>query len=330
MSQSKLKLFTAFIFLLITTIVGTIGLTYFENWSFFNALWVTLVSLTTTGYGDLLPSTLGGRIFLLFILISGIGTVAYSLGTITNLLIEGTIFKLIENNTIPRAIGNLKNHIIVCGAGRVGSNVAAILKNENTPYLLIDINKETVSHMKKDHLIMFGDATKDDILMTAGITRAQGIVCALPEDAQNLFITLSARHTNPKLKIVARAEEPETVNKLYRAGADKVITPAQLGGFRLAMAMLKPETVDLVDTLFRFGQNEMQLEALHVTSSAQLAGHTIKEAFTGDLTLKVTILAIIRDTDILLNIRGEDVILAGDTLIIIGSKDDLKTIEAHI
>jgi len=329
LSESKLRILSAIIFLVTAIILGTLGLTYFENWSLFNALWVTLVSLTTTGYGDILPSTPGGRVFLLFILITGVGIVAYSLSAVTNLFVERTVSRLMEQNKMSKAISELNDHIIVCGAGRVGSSVARILKAENTPHILIDSDEKKVSEIEeKGHLVIEGDATQDEVLLKAGLEKAQGIVCALAEDAFNLFVTLTARDTNPSIKIVARAERPESIPKLRRAGADKIISPTQISGFQMAMAMLKPVSVDMVDTLFSIGDTQLQLEELLITDSSPLVDKEIKDVF-GQGDIKVTVIAIIRDDDIHMNIRGNDIILTGDTLVLIGPRKDLAKVEGE-
>lgn len=329
MSEAKLKLFSAVSALLGVTLLGTAGLAYFENWSIFNALWCTLVSLTTTGYGDFVPQTMGGRIFLLFILVSGVGVVAYSLGAMTSMLVENQISRIMERSKMQKAINHLNNHIIVCGAGRVGGNVAHVLKAEGAAHVLVDTDPDRIIEMEeKGHLVKLGDATQDEVLVDLGINRAKGIVCALAEDAFNLFITLTARDINPTIKIVARAERPESIQKLRRAGADKVIAPTQVGGFQLATAILKPTTVDLVENLFTASNLQFQLEEIIITETSPLANQHIKTAFA-DHPIQVTIIAVIRNNDVMMNVRGSDLILPGDTLIIVGSKNSLEEFEHY-
>lgn len=329
MSEARLKLFSSVMALVGVTIAGTLGLAYFENWSVFDALWCTLVSLTTTGYGDIVPHTLAGRLFLMLILCSGVGVVAYSLGAVTSMLLENQISRIMERNKMQKSINKLKNHIIVCGAGRVGSNVAHVLRAENVSHVLVDNDPERISEMEeKGHLVMLGDATQDEVLLDLGIMEARGIVCALAEDAFNLFIALTARDLNPGIKIVARAERPESIQKLRRAGADKVIAPTQVGGFQLATAILKPTTVDLVENLFTSSSFQFQLEELLITDNSPLANQAIKDAF-GRKKTNVTIIAIIRNDEVIMNIRGADIIQPGDMLILVGAKHDLEEIEIY-
>ncbi len=329
MSEARLKLFSAILALIAVTLCGTMGLAYFENWSVFDALWCTLVSLTTTGYGDIVPQTLGGRLFLMVILCSGVGVVAYCLGAVTTMLLENQITRIMERNKMQKAIQQLKNHIIVCGAGRVGSNVAHVLRAEGIPHVLVDNDPPRIQEMEeKGHLVMLGDATQDEVLMDLGVKQARGIVCALAEDAFNLFIALTARDLNQEIRIVARAERPESIQKLRRAGADKVIAPTQVGGFQLATAILKPTTVDLVENLFTSSNFQFQLEELIVTESSPLANQAIKNAF-GGREIHATIIAIIRNEQVLMNVRGDDIILPSDMLILVGAKHDLEEIEFY-
>lgn len=328
--SAKVRLIWAFLTLFLLIVTGTIGLAYFENWSWFDSLWVTIVSLTTTGYGDILPKTMYGRAFLLIILIVGVGVVAYALGSIINTLVESQVSRIMERNKMLKAIKQLNNHIIVCGAGRVGSYVAQVLKAERVPYVLIDVDEELIIRRQEEgHLVLLGDATEDEVLLAAGIQKAQGIVCALSEDAYNVFVTLTSRAIKPDLKIVARAEKPETAEKMRRAGADKVISPAQIGGFQMAMSILKPATVDLVDTLFTSRELQLQLEEVLVAESSSIAHQEIRQVFNREHN-NIIVVSIIRDNHASLNPRGKDLILPGDTLVLIGNREDLEKMENDV
>lgn len=327
MSESRLKLLTAILALLGIIMISTLGLVYFEKWSFFEAFWVTVVSLTTTGYGDIIPSSFGGRLFLLAVLVTGVGVVAYSLGAIISIFVESQISRVMERDKMKKDIEKLENHIIVCGAGRVGGNVAGILKAENIPFVLIDIDENLVYSMREEsYLVILGDATQDAVLISAGIHKARGIICALSEDAYNVFVVLTARAIKPDLRIVSRAAQPESIAKLRHAGADRIISPTQTGGHQMAMAMIKPASVDLVETLFTSRNVEIQLVEVVVTEKSRMANQVIKDLFNRQV-YNVIVVAIIRGEHLTMNPQGHDHIMPGDTLILIGSRQDLERME---
>lgn len=328
MNESRIKLLTTFLAMVGMIIFTTLGLYYLEGWSLFDSFWVAVISLTTTGYGDLVPVTIAGRIFLLTVLIIGVGVIFYGLGIIISIAVETQISMMMEKRKMQKSIAKLENHVVVCGAGRVGSAVAQSLSAEKVPFVLIDNVQELVEHMREEgYMTIHGDATQDEVLQSAGIERARGIICALSEDAFNVFVVLTARAANPGLKIVSRANRPETVVKLQHAGADKVIAPTQIGGRQMAMSMMKPATVDLVDTLFTTRNLEIQLEEVEIRPDSPLAHRAIHDSFDRNIS-NVIVVGIIRDDQVMMNPHGYDVIMPGDTLVLIGSRQDLEKMES--
>lgn len=328
MSELRGKLIALAGVILTMVVTSTVGLSLLEDWPLFTSLWVTIVSLTTTGYGDLVPATRAGQIFTMLVLIFGLGVMLYSLSTAVSAIVENQVVRFVRRDKMMEAIKRLENHVIVCGAGRVGINAAHILRSYKVPYVLIDRNEALVSQAAEDgHFVMLGDATRDEVLIKAGILKAQGIICAMSEDAHNVFGVLTARSLNPGLKIVARSTEPETFAKLIQAGADKVISPTQSGGHQMAMAMIKPAAVEMVNTLFLSRHLEIQLEEVEISHNSLLANKLIMEAFDREVNNVVTV-AIIRDEAVIMNPRGRDSILPGDTLVLIGSRQDLDSIDS--
>lgn len=329
MTEGRYKVITALLSFTAVLVIGTLGLSYLEGWSLFDSLWFTLISLTTTGYGDMIPHTVAGRVFVLVILAVGIGLFFYTAGVVINMLVERQFMQLMDKNHVQKKIDLLKDHIIVCGAGRVGGHVASILKAEKTSYVLVDHDAEVVSQRESEgELIILGDATQDEVLYVLGLMRARGVVCALAEDAYNLYVTLTARSANPDLKIVARAERTETVDKLKKAGANKVITPTLIAGTQMAMAMLKPLAVDLIDTLYTPHRKEVVLEEYSVDAGSPLIDQEVKDVFVN--IPQVTIVAIIRNDEFITQVRGSQSLLVHDTLVLLGAKKDLEQFESLI
>lgn len=226
-----------------------------------------------------------------------------------------------------RQIQHLEDHIIICGGGRVGSNVAFILRKENAPYVVVEEDREVVENLDKaGYLCMAGDATRDEVLIEAGIMKARGVVTALPGDANNLYVTLTAKAVKPDCKIVARAERPENAEKLARAGADRVISPEQIGGYKMAMGMLKPNTVDLITNLFSSLRHNLQMEELVINEESRLAHKSIIEGLNRE-EYNIIVVSIIRDEVPILNPKGAEVIQPGDILIMVGSEKELRRVE---
>ncbi|MHB1418137.1 MAG: potassium channel family protein [Bacillota bacterium] len=320
-------LFFATTLLLVIITLGTVGYFYLEHLSFFQALWLTLASITTVGYGDLVPVTTGGKVFTIFIIIFGVGVFLYTLGSIVSIVVEGGLKNVWERKKLLKKIEKLNEHIIVCGAGRVGQEVVHRLKKEKVSFVVIEMNTQRVEALLRENILALeGDATDDQLLMLAGIERASGLVTSLPDDAHNVFVTLTSKGLNPGIKVVARANRPETEAKLVRAGADKVISPASIGGRRMAISILKPASVEFIDTLLSDHGMEFELEEVTIPHNSPLAGNSLKESRIKQ-EAGVMVVAIKRD-DTMLHFPGADEILRpGDLLVTIGTRKQLEEFE---
>ncbi|MGE5454140.1 MAG: potassium channel family protein [Methylocystaceae bacterium] len=326
--RARLQLITSFAALLVIIIIGIVGLMLLEHWSLMDASWVTIISLTTTGFSEVLPHTVGGKLFLMALIMLGVGVFTYAIGSIISITVESQISFLTEKNRMKEKIKRLNNHIIVCGAGRVGQAAAEVLRHQGVAHVLIDHENELVHHLQSQNILcLVGDASDDQVLIDAGIKRARGVISALSDDAYNVYVTLTARALNPKLEIVARAEKPESVEKLYRAGAQRVIPSAQIAGQRMGTAIVKPATLDLFESLVHSPHFSMEIRELLVDEQAVIDGTSIKEVFRSG-KVNVMCVAIVRNkTETLVNPSSHITIKAGDILVVIGTPEDLNRFE---
>ena len=227
---------------------GAAGYMILEGWSPLDAFYMTAITISTVGYGEILPLGRAGRIFTIVLIYSGVGTFFYILTQLTQAVVEGKVRQLMGRRTLKRDIRSLKDHYIICGYGRIGSLVVNLLKEQGLPLVVLDNSEEVTRHLEDEGtLYVLGSATEDESLIDAGIERAKGLVATVSSDADNVYIVLSARGIRPDLLIIARATEPGTERKLKRAGANKVVSPYFIGARRIAQTVIRPSVADFVE-----------------------------------------------------------------------------------
>ncbi|HWQ89351.1 MAG TPA: potassium channel protein [Desulfitobacteriaceae bacterium] len=306
---------------------GAIALTFAEKISFWEALYLTIQTVTTVGFGDIVVSTTWGQIIIFVLMIGGVGLMLYSLGLVMAFIIEGQLANVYGRRIMKKKIGQLRNHIIVCGAGRVGWQVVQRLHREGAPFVVIDQDEDLVSRLLEEgYLAVHGDATLDEVLVNVQIEHAKGLITTLPEDALNVFVTLTAKGLNPDIKVVARMDKLESEKKLRHSGADKIISPAILGGSRMAMSILKPTSMEYIETLLHDYNIEIDIEEFRIKQDSILAGKTLGLSALKEKTGAI-IIAIARGKNLISNPDAEEVILSGDLLIVLGKKEQLQRLE---
>jgi voltage-gated potassium channel len=314
-------------------IVGTLG--YFWLWreqggTWMDALFMTVTTITTVGYGEVRPLDTVGRIFTMVLAIAGIGSLFYTLGVVMEYLVAARLADPGGRRRMERRIEALRKHIIVAGLGRVGRQAAQELFEAQTPFLVVDPGPASPRHAEeRGYLLLEGDATDDAVLERAGIRRASGLVVTTGNDATNMYIILSARVLNPDLYIVSRAADDASVTKLVRAGANRAISPYAIGGHRLAHLILRPAVVDFFETALRAGEVALNIEDVAVTPESPTVGQTL-----GALDIRrvtgVTVLAILRGGNPLVNPPGDFVIAGADQFLALGTREQLARLERII
>lgn len=325
MSASR-KVLLGLLLLVVITAVGVAGYRLIEGWSFFDALYMTIITISTVGYAEVHPLSTNGKIFTMVLIIGGVGGALYALSGIIQYIIEGQFGITLARRRMENRIGDLKGHFILCGHGRVGEEIALGFKEEGVPFVVIDSNSKNLAKADSHgYLYIEGDATRDEVLKQAGIQYAKGLVAAVGTDADNLYITLSARGLRPDLFIEARASDVQAEAKLKRAGADRVVSPHHIGGRRMAMLALRPAVVDFIDTVTRGRGREMLMESVDVLHNSRLVSETIRDLHRETGT---TILAAWkRSGKFVANPAEEDKVEEGDRLIVVGNAKSLAALE---
>ena len=321
--ESLRRIIVVIFSLLIILLVGSAGYMVLEGWSFFEGLYMTVISLTTVGFGEVRPLSFSGRVFTILLIFSGIGLMFYVISAITGMVIEGHFKDVFGRRRLERAIHNIKDHYIICGFGRIGEVIARELHHNGIPIVVVDNDPERLPVLERSgYLHLFGNATQEEMLLAANIDRARGLVSVCSSDADNVYIVLTARSLNPNLTIVARAGETGSEQKLLRAGANEVISPYELGGHRMAQTILRPTVVDFMDMAMGEGI-DLSLEEIPVGAGADIIGLPLRDSGIRQ-RLDLIIVAIKRlDGTMLFNPQPDTVILQGDTLIALGSKANL-------
>lgn len=311
--------------------LGIAGYIYFEKVSLLDSLYMVVITLSTVGFREVVSLTHSGKILTMFLIIFGVGTMAYTAGQVVEIIMEGQIIGLRRRRAMEKRIADLKRHYIICGYGRVGHQVADDFVAEKIPYVVIDSRPEVADELAASNIpFLIGDIASDDILEKAGIKRAKGLIASADSDAANVFVTLSARVLNPGIYIVARSASKDSEGKLKKAGANQVITPYLIAGRRMAAMVQKPIAMDYLDTVMHSEHLHIALREFDVDNKSNLIGKTLAET---EIRQKsgATILAI-RSKDGSFNLQpaGSSKVQTEDTLITIGTQEQLDLLEKMI
>ncbi len=313
--------------ILVLMIIGMAGFHLIEGWTWFDGLYMVLTTFTTIGYQEVHPLSHAGRVFNAFLIVAGVGLVFLTIGSLTQALLEFELGNLYGRRKMDREIAKLSGHYILCGAGRVGRSAGRELARKPVPFVVIESNEAKLQRLEPGWLTILGDATQEKLLREAHIERARGLVAATTTDATNIYIVLTARSLNPKLRIIARASEEDAEKHLLTAGADSVISPYSFAGHRIAQTFLRPNVLNFLDiATARQGHVGLEIEEVFVDPESSVAGTTIGSSKIRQ-ELGVIVLAIKRDSGMTFNPEPDDRIEAGDFLIAMGEPASLRRLE---
>ena len=316
------------------TLIGVLGFKFIEGYSWVDALYMTVITISTVGFGEVEPLSPAGRLFASFFVIINVGALSYVLAAFSYYVIDGKIFQNMRDAQIRRSINQLEGHTIICGYGRYGLEIMQHLQQHGKSYVVLDNNEERFEDLKGDErelLYLTGDATHDELLEEAGIKRAGSLITALGDDTDNLFIVLSARQLNPRLRIISRAKEARTRKKMLRAGANHVIMPEQIGGFYMATLISKPNAVEF----FSFITNELNAdigfeEISYNSLPSEFRGRPIKDLAVRNKTGVNIISYRLPNGSYLVNPGPDTLLEPGGSFIVLGTDRQLAELHKYL
>ncbi|NNF13181.1 MAG: potassium channel protein [Gemmatimonadetes bacterium] len=332
--KSRLLMTAAGFFALI--VIGTTGYQVLEGQNVADALYMTIITLTAVGYREVFPLSPEGRAFTIFVLLAGISWLGLWFASITSLIVDLDLKDAIRRRRAMQDIANMKDHIIVCGAGRTGRQVAQELDPVTQNYIVIESDPKQVEALKEyvpKAQVIEGDATHDHVLLEAGLMRAKGLISCLSADADNLYVCLSARELATSVTIVARAYEEESVAKLYRAGANHVVSPNVSSAIRMASVLLRPSVVSFLDVATRSSKLALRMEQAIVGEGSVIAGSTLEEAQILQETGLIVIAMRKRgsdESDFVFNPSTATSVESGDEVIVLGESDQIERLKAYL
>lgn len=305
-------------------LVGTFGYVLIEGWAWFDSLYMTVITLATIGYGEVKPLTLAGRWFTIGLIVVGVGVFGFLIANIVQAVVEAGIATAIGRRKVFKDISQLENHFILCGAGRVGLRIVDELASKGVDFVVIEHDDSVAERLlTQGHLVLIGDATDEKVLEGARAQYAQTLITAASSDAENVYITLTARGLNPDIYIVARANDQAAERQLMRAGANKVVSPVLIGSHRMAQAALSPAVADFLESTTKTEELGLNFEQIHIGADSPLNGVKLKDSGIRSEHNAMVVAITTGEGERVFNPNGDQVLRAGDLLIAIGTRSGL-------
>ncbi|NRB83927.1 MAG: potassium channel protein [Winogradskyella sp.] len=324
------KIYTAIILLIFLLCIGVIGYRVISELSWIDSFYMTVITITTVGFGEVQPLGVPAKIFTIFLILASVVIVGYAISIITEYILSRNNFEDIKQRKMQKEIDAMSNHIIICGFGRNGKQAAKKLSDYGKPFVIIERNKEIVERLQEDDIpYVFGNANEDETLLEAGIQSASTLICALPSDADNLFVVLSARQINSQLTIISRASQETSYNKLKLAGANNVILPDKIGGDHMASLVVIPDLVEFIDNLGIVGERNINVEEVKVEQLYDVTKvRTIRDL---DLRKKTgcTVIGFKDDKgEYLVNPEADTKLVVGSKIIVLGRPEQIERLNS--
>lgn len=321
------RIYLALSFILGVVVVGSVGFVLIEGYSWVEALYMTVITVSTVGFGEVRELSEEGMIFTSILIMGSLGTFAYSISALTTYFVNGEYRTTFKEARLKQEVEKLSNHVIVCGTGRVGEMAVQELLDHNTPVVIVENDVEKADSLSAEgHIVISGDATRDENLASAGITKAKSVITTLPSDAQNLYVVLAAREMAPNIHIVSRASKLNSVSKLRVAGANNVIMPDKVGGAHMASLVVMPDVIEFLDHLKIQGADDINLEEIPVNVLPQ----GLKTATLGELDARnrvgVNVVGVKQsDGNFIINPGRDTPLDDACKLFVLGTADQLRT-----
>jgi len=317
--------------LLLLVSLGTSGYMSIEGWRFLDAFYMTVITLATVGFQEVHHLGDTGKAFTILLIVFGVSVLGFTVGKLAQIMFEGEFQRFLGRKKVEMSIDALRDHYIICGYGRIGALICREFAAKPIPFVVVENNPAVLEKIEEDRVLFLrGNATEDETLLKAGISRAKGLISVVTSDTENVYITLTARGLNPDLFILARSGEPGSEIKLQRAGANKVVSPYHIGGSRMAQAILRPNVVDFIEIATGREHLDLQMEEIFIPEKSPIAGQNLKDAGLRKDT-GVIIVGIKKVSGkMVFNPESTSVIEAKDTLIVLGQPSAISKLEVLV
>lgn len=319
------RIYRALALLVLIQLIGVLGYRYFSDFSWIDAFYMTVITVTTVGFSEVEPLSVEAKVFTIFLIISSVFIVAYAISVVTEYILSRNSLQLLKKKKVRNKVNNLSEHVIVCGYGRNGNQAAERLKAYKMPFVVIEKDKEVVEKYEDEVLFVEGDANEDDVLKRAGILRAKYLIATMPDDATNLFVVLSAKQLNKGLFIISRASLITSQKKLHLAGADKVIMPDKIGGDHMASLVVIPDLITFMDKLSTEGKDTTNLEEVPIEDFAdQVECNSLRDLDLRNKTGCTIIGYIEPDGNYIINPEADLMLQPKSKVIVLGRPEQIK------